>query len=202
MKTNVTRLVDVSILAKRPITGGLYKKVFLPFVNGVITVRNLSNIDIAYEGENYTIRVDKTLSKAMALCWDRPQLEDEQALLERYQQQLRLLSAQWTEHGIRLLKEVKDVNSTTQALSNTTPASRWGITIVTDKRINQNSDDPENGEIYLYDVTLPFERTEIVRKGLDVDEMLILLGSYKTAQWKQTEKFFNELKDQVVPNFL
>ncbi len=59
----LTKIKNLSILMTQPWYGTILNNVALPLCEGHVVLRNMSNIDIEYNGEKFAIKVDDLINK-------------------------------------------------------------------------------------------------------------------------------------------
>lgn len=142
-KPTITKLKNLAVLLERPWFGSMFANVIKPFVLGEVTLRNLSNIDIKYNDEDFVIRVDKLIMRDNAIRFDdthEKRLADTKDALVETVTQFKTLYGRFIPAGEKLYIELTDSETIEEALGKTNSFVKDGVNVIAIKR--------ESGMVY------------------------------------------------------
>lgn len=186
----ITKIKTLSVLMTQPWYGSMYHNVALPFAEGIVVLRNMSNIDIDYNGEKYVIRVDTLAEKDYLVgLSSEEKLEKVRVALLQTIQQFQELHKQFMSIGITLYKDLTGADTIERALQITNSFLKDGVNVIAKKK--------EDGMHYSFPINGRLHTTT------DSSELFAFLGSlanvYMINKGVPDARWFNENKPDDFP---
>lgn len=160
----LTKLKNLSVLLNQPWHGSIYENCIRPLIEGEVTLRNLSNIDVLYNQEHYIIRVDKLIERNDVVTDSHEvRLEDTRTALVATVEQFKHLKTAFLKAGEELYVKLTDAQNIEEALSFTNSFYKDGVNVIAIKRASG----------MVYKVPLNGKTIEIS----EPEKLFLLLGS-------------------------
>lgn len=160
----LTKLKNLSVILNQPWFGNLYLNCILPLTEGEVTLRNLSNIDMHFNEQQYVIRVDKLIEKNDSIADSHEvRLEDTRKALAHTVDQFKELKQKFLKAGEDLYIKLTDADTIEEALGFTNSFNKDGVNVIAIKR--------ETGMVY----KVPFDNKMI--EFTDPKLLFLFLGS-------------------------
>lgn len=181
----LTKIKNLSILMTQPWYGTILNNVALPLCEGHVVLRNMSNIDIEYNGEKFAIKVDDLINKDLLVGKTKEEkLEECRKALFVTTQQLNELLLRFGAAGAELYKQLTGSESLDEALAISNSFLKEGVNVIAKKK--------ENGMNYSFPVNGKLHTTT------NSNELLIFLGSlanvYLQNKQQPDPRWFSENK--------
>lgn len=192
-KPILTKLKNFSLLFQNPWYGNMLNNVILPLINGEVTVKNISNVAIKHNDQDYTIRVDQFYAQPVNAIHITGTKEELRVLLQEDMDntlvQIRDAYQRFLTAGSELYKELTDCNTLEAALGLSNSFLRNGVNVIAIKK--------EDGMHYKFPINGKVHETT------DPDELLIFLGSLANSfmmnKGQPDPRWFNENADEGFP---
>ena len=198
-KPILTKLKNFSVLYNSAWYGNMLRNVILPLTQGKVTVKNLSNVHIVHNDQEYTIRVDQfyagrvTDTDGNNINTKGKTKEQIEVMLQEDMdktiQHLKDAYDRFMNAGVDLYKKLTDCNELGDALTLSNSFLRDGVNVIAVKKEDgMHYKFPVNGKLY---------------ETADPDELLIFLGSLANVfilnRGVPDARWFNDNKDEGFP---
>ena len=167
-KPVVTKIRHIGVLNETAIYGAMYRNVYLPLVNGELSIPNRNNLRFKYNDKEFVVRVDLAYTKSPAsdnATFMQYFREDVETFVTEFCQKANLLR----EAGINLFKNITDCDDINQAIQLRNSFKKDGVAIISNK-VTRGEE-----EVMEYTVSSEFGNYKFTTN--DVEEIFIFLGS-------------------------